>query len=367
MVLKPFITYLKDLFATNRDGKQDPVLRGLPKVGDLLNTLVIEKKIPGLAITVLKKGEVLFQRGYGFADLGKRIKVDPKRTIFRIGSISKNIAATALAQMVKDGIIDLDASIYDYVPYFPKKEYDFTIRQLASHTAGIRGYRGKEYGLNEPYSIKDSLQVFENDNLLFEPGTDYHYNSFDWVLISLAMQEASGVPFRNYVREKVLVPFGLTNTFGGDDELDGINMIEGDCSHLATFYSRRKSGFHKAIPVNNNYKLASGGYLSTSADIAKFGQAYLSKGILDDVVFSEFLTAEMINGNSTYYGLGWQVSGDKRGRPYFGHVGNGVGGYSNLFVYPKEQMVFSILINCTNPRVQDVLDTLVDVFLVDFQ
>lgn len=363
--MKSFITYLKDLFTSEGERQLHRTSERLPEVDDLLNRLIIEKKIPGLAITVLKKEAVLFQKGYGYADLQKRIKVDPKRTVFRIASVSKNIAATALAQMVKDGSIDLDASIYDYVPYFPRKEYDFTIRQLASHTAGIRGYRGKEYGLNEPYSIKDSLRIFKNDDLLFEPGTDYHYNSYDWVLISLAMQEVSGVPFEDYVRDKVLEPFGLTHTFGEGSESGAIEMTDGMNDHLATFYSRRKSGFHKAMPVNNTYKLAGGGYLSTSGDIAKFGQAYLKKEILHDAVFSEFLTTEKINGKATYYGLGWQVSEDNMGRPYFGHVGNGVGGYSNLFVYPNEQMVFSILTNCTNPRVQDVLDASVDIFLND--
>ncbi|MDV7140615.1 serine hydrolase domain-containing protein [Maribacter sp. TH_r10] len=365
--MNSFLTYLKSIFTSESELHQQPSLKGKAKVDDLLNTLIAEKKLPGLAITVRKQGEEVFQKGYGFADIEANIKVDPKRTVFRIASVSKNIAATALAQMVKENGIDLDASLYDYVPYFPKKEYDFTIRQLANHTAGIRGYKGMEYGLNQPFSIKESLRIFKDDDLLFKPGTDYHYNSFDWVLISLAMQEASGVSFENYVREKVLLPMGLLNTFGEPIESDKIEIDEEVAGHMATFYSRRKSGFRKAMPVNNHYKLAGGGYLSTSEDIANFGQAYLKDGILKDKVISEFLTAEKIGGKSTYYGLGWQVSLDASGRSYFGHVGNGVGGYSNLFIYPKEEMVFSILTNCTNPRIQDVLDAAVNTFLVDSQ
>ncbi len=206
-------------------------------------------------------------------------------------------------------MIDLDASLYQYVPYFPKKKYDFTIRQLADHTAGIRGYRGKEYGLNESYSIKDSLRIFNDDELLFKPGTNYHYNSFDWVLISLAMQEASGVPFEEYVQEKVLKPLDLQNTFPEFIEISSKLELNMD-NEVATFYSRKRIGFRKAIPVNNQFKLAGGGYVSTSDDIAKFGQAYLNNEVLDETVISEFLTSENINGNPTYYGLGWQVSED---------------------------------------------------------
>ena len=362
MKLNTIVTYLKSLFTTKDGAKEQIHVKGLVHVDELLNSLIKDKKIPGLAITVIKKEKVFFQKGYGYADLEAEIKVDPKRTIFRIASISKNIAATALAQMVKDRILDLDGSFYHYVPYFPKKKHDFTIRQLASHTAGIRSYKGKEYGLNKPYTIKDSLQIFKDDALLFEPGTDYHYNSYDWVLISLAMQEASGIPFEKYVQQKVLQPLGMTSTMAefhlehprrtGQADMNWVSSSH----NLTTFYSKNRLGFRKAIPVNNRYKLAGGGYVSTSEDIAKFGQAYLKKEILHDDVIAQFITSVKINGNATYYGLGWQVSEDKSGKPYFGHIGNGVGGYSNLFIYPEEQMVISILINCTNPGIQEVLD-----------
>ncbi|MGB3150897.1 MAG: serine hydrolase domain-containing protein, partial [Maribacter sp.] len=250
--------------------------------------------------------------------------------------------------------LDLDTSFYKYVPYYPKKEWDFTIRQLAGHTAGIRGYQGAEYGLNKPYSIKESLEIFQNDALSFEPGTDYLYTSFDWVLISLAIEEISGIPFEEYVQEKVLKPLGMTNTFAQAPEH----------SPIATFYSKNRLGFREAIPVNNFYKLAGGGYLSTSVDIAKLGQAYLDGIILDDKILSQFLTSVRINDKPTYYGLGWQVSEDKQGRPYFGHIGNGVGGYSNFFVYPKEQLVVSILVNCTDSKIQDELDAVIHEFML---
>ena len=372
--MKSILTYLNNLFGSKGSEQENIQLKGLTNVDLILNSLIERKKIPGVAITVLKEDKVFFQKGYGYADLEAKIKVDPKNTIFRVASISKNIAATALAQMVKDRLIDLDTSFYHYVPYFPKKAYDFTIRQLASHTAGIRGYKGKEYGLNIPYSIKDSLQVFKDDPLLFEPGTDYHYNSYDWVLISLAMQEASGIPFEDYVQEKVLTPLHLKNTFPENISSSATCLPTGrvatfkkDDLDIATLYSKSKLGCRKAIPVNNWYKLAGGGYVSTSEDIAKFGQTYLKKEILDDDVISQFLTSIKIKGKATFYGLGWQVSQDKAGRSYFGHIGNGVGGYSNLFVYPEKELVFSILINCTNPGVQEELDTVVDIFLNNSQ
>ena len=358
--MKSILTYLKDLFDYKKDERVEAHLNELAKADNLLQSLIKEKKIPGLAITVLKKGESIFQKGYGYANLESKIEIDPESTIFRIASISKNIAATALAIMVKEEIIDLNTSFYNYVPYFPKKKHDFTIRQLAGHTAGIRGYQGKEYALNKPYSIKDSLEIFKNDDLLFEPGTNYHYNSYDWVLISLAMQEASGIPFEEYVKQKVLNPLGMHNTISEREPLRIVTLGRQGRTDFAMFYSKNNIGFRKAIPVNNFFKLAGGGYLSTSSDIAKFGQAILNKEILDEELLSQFITSEIIDGKRTYYGLGWQVSEDKKGRTFYGHIGNCVGGYSNLFIYPKKEMVFTILVNCTNPEIQDELDLVID-------
>lgn len=366
--MNPITRYLKNLFAAKRVLGNAVELNGLTKADAILEELVNAKQVPGIAITVCKEGSMFFQKGYGYANLALKVSIDPKQTIFRIASVSKPIAATALAHMVADNKINLDASFYEYVPNYPKKKWDFTIRQLASHTAGIRGYQGTEYGLNKSYSIEESIAIFKDDELYYEPGTNYCYSSYDWVLISLAIQKVNGNAFEEYVYEKVLGPMGMTNTFVPfiSDKVSAVETEQNRFSpplelqsKITSFYSKNKLGFRKAIPVNNFFKLAGGGYLSTSEDIAKFGQAYIDGSVLDKAVLDQFLTSETVNGKSNYYGLGWQVSQDKNGRSYYGHIGNGVGGYSNFLVYPKEQIVVAILINCTDPKVQPKLDEVV--------
>ena len=362
--MNPILKYLNNFFAAKRILGENTQLAGLAEVDALLSALVDERKLPGLSITVLKEGKAVLQKGYGYADLEKRTRIEPQATIFRIASVSKPIAATALAHMVTEGKIALDASFYHYVPYYPKKKWDFTIRQLAGHTAGIRGYQGMEYGLNKPLSIKEGIEIFKDDALLFEPGTDYFYNSFDWVLISLAIQEASGMPFEAYVHEKVLAPLGMTATFAENGLLSTHGQHESQNAHMANFYSKNHLGFRDAIAVNNYFKLAGGGYVSTSADVAKFGQALLEGKLFPNAMQNEFLAAQTVNLQSTFYGLGWQVSQDRQGRPFYGHVGNGVGGYANFFVYPDQQTVIAILINCTDPKVQAELDEVIDALIL---
>ncbi|MEO0573673.1 MAG: serine hydrolase domain-containing protein, partial [Bacteroidota bacterium] len=286
-------------------------------------------------------------------NLEKQKSVNPKESLFRVASISKCITGLALGKMVEEGILHWDDSFYKYVPHYPKKKYDFTLRQLASHTAGIRGYRGKEFALNQPYSIEKGIGVFKNDPLLFEPGKGYMYNSFDFVLLSLAMQKASGIPFEEYVKKEVLNPLGMRTTY---TPLEISNQLD---LNISEFYSKRTSGFSKAIEVDNFYKLAGGGYLSTSEDIAKMGQVIMEKQHLKKESYDQLFLPQIINGTATYYGIGFQVSQDAQGKSFIGHVGNSVGAYTNFFVYPKEQVVISILMNCTDPSVQDKLDKVI--------
>ncbi|MCL5245845.1 beta-lactamase family protein [Cellulophaga sp. 20_2_10] len=350
MSFKRFLSYFSNRISGSKP-KETTNNISYSKVDDLLQSLVNTAKVPGIAITVTKHDKTTFKKGYGFSNLETKTPINPDASIFRIASVSKPIAATALALMVEDGLLQLDESFYTYVPYYPKKQYDFTIRQLACHTAGIRGYRGKEYGLNTPYTIKDSIAIFKDDDLLFKPGTSYHYNSYDWVLLSLAMQEVSGIPFEAYVQKRVLDPLQMQNT-----QADVKGKV---ISNITEFYSQKRQGFRKAMEVNNYYKLAGGGFLSTTADIVKLGNAYLKGNLLEQNTQQVLLTAQEVKGESTYYGLGWQVSTDKKGNAYYGHIGNGVGGYSNFFVYPKQGLVISILTNCTNPNIQDVLDEVI--------
>ena len=353
--------HFKNLFSRPPKIKCHAGLKGAALADVIFQNLVIEKKVPGIAVTILKSGNPILKKGYGYADLETKPLIDPDTTVFRTASVSKCITGLAFGKMVEEGLLNWDNSLYTHVPYYPKKKYDFTLRQLASHTAGIRAYRGKEFALNKPYTIKESLEVFQNDPLVFKPGEGYLYTSFDFVLLSLAMEEASGVPFEDYVYEKVLSPLGMTNTFvphrtnkivSSSARLPDLQEVK----NQAKFYTKTATGFKKSVSVNNNYKLAGGGYLSTSADIAILGQAILDKKMLRLHTYNELLTAQRVKGKSTFYGLGFQVSQDAKGRSFVGHVGSNVGGYSNLFVYPKEELVVSILVNCTDPKVQTVLD-----------
>jgi len=315
---------------------------GFKKADRVLKKLVRKKKVPGIAITITKNGKTQFSKGYGYANLEDELPVSPVTTIFRVGSVSKPIAATGLAKMVSKNQIKLSDSIRDCISYYPKKTFDFTIKQLGGHLAGIRNYKGNEFMNNKPLTIKEGVALFEKDSLLFQPGKGYLYTSYSWGLLSLAMQEVAQKPFEDIVKDEVLIPLGLSSTFPDKQQ---------EVANKAIFYrKKRRRKFVEATPVHNFFKLAAGGYLSTSEDIAKLGNAYLTNDFLSKQVKEEFITSQKIEENLTYYGVGWQASYDHKNRPYFGHIGNGLGGYGIFYVYPKDNIVVSILMNCSNPK-----------------
>lgn len=320
-------------------------------------TKIVGKNTPGLAISFSKNGKTIWEEGFGYADILNKIPVLPQKTLFRIASVSKPISAVGLARLQQENLIDWNQSLYQYVKDFPKKEYDFTLKQLGGHTAGIRAYKGKEVLNNEPLNLEQGLKFFKNDKLEFEPSTKYLYNSFDWNLIGVAMQRALKTPFEVIMQDKVFDPLSLCSL-----QVDRGFIIE----NQSIPYYKSNGEFRQTQAVNNFYKTPGGGFLSTSSDILKFGNAILLSDFLTPEIKTEMLDSQTLqDGSLTGYGIGWSSSKDWKNRPYVGHIGNGIGGYAWFYIYPEKKVVISICMNVSDPKIDKELQNLVDV-LLDF-
>ena len=325
----------------------------IDKAEEVIQYLISQNLTPSVSVCFSKQGHIIWENGYGFADIENKIKPDPKQTLYRVASVSKTITGAALTKMQEQGWIDWNCSVYDYVPSFPKKNYDFTIKQLAGHLAGIRGYKGREVFSNEPLSIEQGIIFFANDPLLFEPGTKYFYNSYDFNLISLAMQNAKNEPFEWYVNENIFIPLKMENSVPDTGFILPNEAIP--------YSGSGKKTFNKATDVNNFYKLGGGGFLSTANDINRFGNAILGKTILSPDLQNIMLESQKLNnGSNTGYGIGWQVAKDWNNRLYYGHIGNGIGGFAWFYIYPESEVVVTMLFNITNPSIGSYIHRIVD-------
>ncbi|MDG1728811.1 MAG: serine hydrolase [Algibacter sp.] len=312
-----------------------------------------QQGIPGMSISVSQNETLIWSKGFGYAKRKPKTKVNPSKTLFRIASISKSITALALANLIDNNSINLDESIYTYLPDYPKKKYAFSIRELGGHIAGIRHYKGNEFTINKKISITEGVKLFKNDPLLFEPSTQFSYNTFGYVLLSEVMQKISKTDFNDLVKNTVFKPLGMTNTMLDDSEIDVPNTSD--------FYRKKRV---LSTPVANEYKVAGGGFLSTSEDLIKFGEEIISPTTVSKKALSEMLTSQILkSGKITGYGIGFSVEYTKNNTHKYYHTGGGVGATTILLMYPKEGVVISILTNRSDIDMEILVKQLEAIFV----
>ena len=302
----------------------------------------LSRGIPGLALAVAVDGKVMYSESFGYADLEERVPVWPT-TKFRIGSISKPLTATALMQLVEAGKLDLDAPVQKYVPSFPDKGAPITVRMVAGHLGGIRHYRGDEMNIQRHYdNVLEGLKIFEDDPLVSPPGTKFNYSSYGFNLLSAVIESASGEPFLKYMQEHVFTPMGLVHTVADQNT----QIIE----QRSRFYELAKDGHQENAPyVDNSYKWAGGGFLSTAEDLVRFGSTILQGGFLKAETLQTMFTAQKTNsGEVVDYGIGWVIHKSQSGKLVYGHSGGSVGGTSQLILYPETHIVVALVTNLSD-------------------
>ncbi len=228
--------------------------------------------IAGAVVVIVKDGKVLTERGFGQADIARHTPVDPMKTLFRVGSVSKLITWTAVMQQVETGRINLDRDVNDYLD-FKIPLYDgrpVTMRQLMTHTSGF-----EEAGKNDFLaSAKDlrSLEAFlkaGTPQRIYAPGTTPAYSNWATMLAAYIVQRRTGVPFDDYVEGRIFVPLGMTYaTFRQP-------LPPALAPFMATGYSRASE---PAKPFEN-VQVTAAGSLSASGDaMARFMIAHLADG-----------------------------------------------------------------------------------------
>ncbi len=295
---------------------------------------------PGVSIAVARGGRLVWSEGIGCADLEQEVPVTPI-TRLRIGSVSKPLTSVLLGLLVEEGRLDLDAPVQTYVPDFPRKAWPITTRQLAGHLAGVRHYKPGEFESREHYAtVREGLAIFENDPLLFEPGTKFSYSSYGWNLISAVLEGAAHEKFLPMMQARVFAPAGMAHTSPDDPE-----RIVPD---RGRFYTRTgdTGAVVNAGYVDNSIKWAGGGFLSTAEDLVTFGNALLEGRLVKPETLRLLWTSQhTADGKETEYGMGWGVRRDARGRRRISHSGGAQGGTAYLLIFPEERFVIAMIVN----------------------
>ena len=309
------------------------------------DSVMAANNIPGLSVAVSIEGQVVWSEGFGYANIETGTPVTPA-TKFRIGSVSKPLTSVAMGILIDEGRLDLDVPVQRYAPSFPEKAKGaITSRLVGGHLAGIRHYRGMENFSSRKYlTVTDALGIFKNDTLQTPPGEAYSYSSYGWNLLSAVVEGASGEEFLPYIYGNVFGPLDMRNTLA--EHMDSIIVARG------AYYVRSGRGMSAPIInapyVDNSYKWAGGGFVSTPEDLMKFAHGLMYGDILsEDTRNTLWATQHTSDGEATGYGIGFSDGMEMEHR-VVGHGGGSVGGNAWFRMFPDDGVAMAVTTNITN-------------------
>lgn len=312
----------------------------------------VRQGIPGLSVA-LAVGEVAWTEGFGLADLENHVPAHGE-TVYRLASVSKPITALAVLQLAERGKLDLDAPVQQYVPDFPEKPWPITSRQLLAHMGGIRHYRGDEIQSTKAYrSVAEGLSIFQDDDLLHEPGSAYSYTTYGYNLLGAVIEGASGASYVEYVQANIFDPAGMTRTFV--DEV--ATIIPG---RAQGYVNGRDGELRNSSLADTSYKIPGGGWCSTAEDLVKFAQAVQSHQLVNAETCEEMYTKQKTNsGEEIGYGLGWRIA-DRDGRREVSHTGAQQRVATLLYIRPDEGVSVALMSNLERAQLNDLARTIAD-------
>lgn len=302
---------------------------------------------PGATVLIAKKGEIIYQKAFGKADLELDVKMRPEH-IFRIGSITKQFTACAILKLAEDGKLALDDEITKFLPDYPTQGHKITIEHLLHHTSGIKSYTGMEKWTPEvhrkDFTPQAMVDFFKDEPMDFAPGEQMKYNNSGYFILGYIIEKASGTDYGNYIETTFFKPLGMTSS--SYDYTDRI------IPNRASGYGPGENGYANAPFVSMTQPYGAGSLLSTVADLNTWYQAVVAGKVISPENFKKALTpATLNNGETSDYGYGWGL-GETEGSPRFGH-GGGIFGFLTASEYFIEEEVFVTVFsncNCNDPN-----------------
>jgi CubicO group peptidase (beta-lactamase class C family) len=276
----------------------------IARIRHLVRDRMVAAHIPGSSFAIGRGGKIVWSQGFGLADVENRVPATPE-TAYRTASIGKAMTATAAMQLVERGQLELDAPIQRYCPRYPVKSLPIKVRDLISHTSGIRHYEGpsaaaEEYIPRHYDRVSDAIEIFADDPLTQRPGADFHYTTWGYVVLGCVIEGASGQEFRALMRGSIFEPGGMAAT--RDDDPGAL------IPHRAAGYLFADGQLRNAPFADMSAKMAAGGYITTAPDLVRFMQHFMGGGYVSPATRNLMLTPYRIPGKGGIvdgFGMGW--------------------------------------------------------------
>ena len=303
-------------------------------------------EVAGAVVVVVKDGQVLLQKGYGYADMASAKPVDPDNTLFRPGSVSKLFTWTAVMQQVEQGHIDLDRDVNTYldfaIPPFAGKPV--TMRQLMTHTAGFQ--ETTKYLIFAAPAPEPALDTYLKQNIparIFAPGTTPSYSNYGATLAGYIVQRVSGQKFADYIDQHIFAPLGMQHATVRQPLPDALRPLMSSGYRLASD--------PEAKPFEIVGPAPAGSSSISGADMAKFMIAHIQDGEYNGQRILQTATAQMMHStalnnipplNTMLLGF-YQMN--RNGRRIIGHAGDTQWFHSEVTLFLDEHVGLFVSVN----------------------
>ena len=296
---------------------------------------------PGCALGIVHEGKLVYQKGYGQANLEQNIPINPS-TVFYIASTSKQFTATSIALLAKQNKLSLDDDIRKYLPELPEYDSRITVRHLIHHTSGIPDYlellglAGER--LDDVHGEEEILELLSRQkSLSFKPGDQFLYSNSGYFLLGVIVKRVSGKSLAQFAEEHIFNPLGMTHSRFHDSRTRLVkNRAQG-------YFSSKEGEFRNYLTQFD--RVGDGGLMTTVEDLFRWDQA-MENGTLGGKDFANSLLSQgqLNNGNSLTYAFGLMI-GQHRGLKTISHGGSFIGFKSELLRFPEHRLSVICLCN----------------------
>lgn len=287
---------------------------------------------PGAAVAVAHRGEVVFDKVYGLANLGEGVPIKPE-TRFDVGSVVKQFVAASVLLPVEDGRVALSDDIREHIPELPDYGHTITVDHLLMHTSGLRDWTGLRMLSSED---DDALTlVLRQRGLNFQPGEEWSYSNSGYVLLKELVARSAGMPFSDFARRRLFEQLGM-------DATAYVEQPE-KAENLAIAYEKQGDGWEQAT-LQGNDRGGGGALLSTAHDLLTWNEA-LSNARLGEFVTNKLQEpATLNNGRELDYARGLFLDTNRGGRVVW-HSGSADGYKSMVARFPEQDLSIAIVSN----------------------
>ena len=295
-----------------------------------------ERRIPGIALTIIQNGRIVKTQAYGVADVEQQVPVRLE-TVFEIGSVTKQFTAVGILLLQQDGKLSVDDHIGKHLKNIPETWTDITIRHLLTHGSGIKNYTGLSgFELNSHLTQSQFIEQMRKHPLNFSPGESFAYCNTGFNLLGFIIESVSGTNYWEYMNARIFRPLGMSTTTDREP---------------STIIPNRAHGYEQTnhVWINRDYDLtdifSAGAMVSTVGDLAKWNAALDGNNLLKSANKDAMWTvSENTQSKSTKYGFGWFID-TVEGHKNIGHGGATSGFSASLQRFPDDKLAVIILTN----------------------